>query len=92
MKAAGLSVAGRRQDDSERPAQLVNVSPQQLPPPTTLETLKEVAELLSRHSADDYFVLDAVKVQEIFKDHKQVIDFLYDKTNRDTLRVRSRRV
>ena len=57
-----------------------------------METLKEVAELLSRHSADEYFVLDAEKVQEIFKDHKQVIDILYDKTNRDNLRLRPRRV
>ena len=71
---------------------IVNVSPQQLPPPTTMETLKEVAELLSRHSADEYFVLDAEKVQEIFKDHKQVIDILYDKTNRDNLRLSPRRV
>ena len=94
VQAAGLSTHTEQQlaqvGNTTKP--IVDVTPSQLPPLSPMETLVEVAELLARHSADDYFILDSEKVAEILKDHKQVIDVIQDKVNTDRFRINKRYV
>jgi len=84
----GSATVKRYEPVSPTPAPIIDVTPNPQQPPSPMETLKEVATLLQRHSADDYFSIDTAEALKVLKPCLDVIDVLHEIPNRNSLKMR----
>jgi len=70
------------------PAPIIDVTPNPQQPPSPMGTLKEVATLLQRHSADDYYSIDTAEALKVLEPCLDVLDVLHEIPNRNSLKMR----